>query len=69
MLELMRVFKANSTKCFNLETNNCMHWGLRVLKLLSSIYHERSNSEEGDIKEKNKKSKNGSVSLNWILKI
>ena len=55
MLELMRVFRANSTKCFNLETNNCMHWGLRVLKQLSNIYHERSNpDEEGDTKEKNK---------------
>ena len=59
----MRVFKANSTKFFDLETNNCMHWGLRVLKLLSSIYHERSNSEESDTKEKNKKSINGTVYL------
>ena len=65
MLELMSIFKANSTKCFDLETNHCIYSGLRVLKQLSNIYHERSNpDEEGDTKVKNKKSKNGSMNLN-----
>ena len=48
----MYACKKNSTKPFNQETNNCMQWSAKVLKILYAIHKENQKSEpEREVEE------------------